>query len=245
MMLYIVLLIVAGLIFMMLRPKNKYNPPKDIEKILESSYDPTKEYDSVEKQPLSSIYDETERHPVLAYQYSKRKGIAPANWGDPIRIKDISGPLPDSYQGIPVPAGALKKTNDLGKYGSFTSFGDKFPYQNRPIESQDFTRDIPGNLVRPQIYVGNVDSSVPLQEVRTPWEKIGILTKEKEILNLFQRPIAPMQDLWEYQVQDKNGFVIKLEEKKYIENGDVIPFVIGKNGPWKAHVFTENKYVLV
>jgi hypothetical protein len=39
--------------------------------------------------------------------------------------------------------------------------------------------------------------------------------------------------------------VIKLNEKKYIENGDVIPNIIGKPGPWKAHIFTDNKYVFV
>lgn len=214
MMLYIVLLIVVFAAVIMFRPMNKYNPPKDIEKILNNSYDPSKEYDSVDEKP--------KRHTVV-YQYARHKDIFPTNL---------------EYQGVPVPAGTLKKTKDLGKYGSFTSFGSPFPYQNKPLISQDF-------VTSPQIYVGNVDSKFPLQEVRTSWEKIGILTKENEILNLFRRPIAPMQELWEYQVQDKDGFVIKLNEKKYIENGDVIPNIIGKSGPWKAHVFTENKYVLV
>jgi hypothetical protein len=107
-------------------------------------------------------------------------------------------------------------------------------------------------------FYGNVDAYAPFQEINSPWEKAGILVKhdggnlgdhhlEKnhELLNLYRRAIAPVQDVWEYTVQDKNGFIIKLENRKFIENGDVVDHVIGKGGPFKAHVFVQNKYIYV
>ena len=54
------------------------------------------------------------------------------------------------------------------------------------------------------------------------------------LLNLYRRNIAPLQDLFKYTVQDKDGFIIPLKET-YLEDGDTVPEVIGKevDGPWK------------
>lgn len=135
--------------------------------------------------------------------------------------------------------------------GVITEPGANMPYQTRPVISGDFFRPYGPNVpVSGVPFFGSVNAYAPFPEVNNPWEKAGILTSigentKEEILNLYRRPIAPLQDLWEYQVQDKNGFVIKLENIKYIENGDVIPHVIGKKGPWKVHDFVQNKYIWV
>lgn len=98
--------------------------------------------------------------------------------------------------------------------------------------------------------VGSVDACAPFPSVTTQFEKVGILTSfrgKNTILNLFMRPIAPNQNLWEYQVQDKNGFIIKLDQTRYLEDGDEIKNIIGKHdmGPWRVHMFAQNKYVWV
>lgn len=80
---------------------------------------------------------------------------------------------------------------------------------------------------------------------------MGIITTVNEsddsIMNLYRRPIAPLQDLWEYSAQDKNGFVIKLKNTNYLENGDIIPYVEGKQnkGSWKVTDYIKDKYVLM
>ena len=174
---------------------------------------------------------------------------------------DAPGPYPGLPIGVPVPAGALKATEGLYPYpytpgyGARRGIGEDFPYQQRPVTSGDFFRPLGPNA--PSAFVGSVDAYAPFPEVNTPWEKAGILTathshshghsQKNEILNLYRRPIAPMQDLWEYQVQDKDGYVIKLDRVKYLEDGDLIHDIIGKQGlgPWRAHVFVNNKYVWV
>lgn len=164
------------------------------------------------------------------------------------------GPYPGSIQNIPVPAGALKATNGLYNftpdYGYMVPNGGVLPHQHTPLLSDGFFRPY-GPSLSPSAFVGSVDAFLPFPEVNTPWEKAGILTSQrsetgtKELLNLYQRPIAPMQELWEYQVQDKDGFVIKLDIKRYIEDGDIIHHIIGKPGSWKANIFVQNKYVWV
>ena len=245
-------------------------------------------------------------HPVLEYQRNIEKGIHPANWGDPIRIPDVAGPMSDlpvdttdmygqpsvvkastrpygpnqgpmlgKPQGIAVPMGALKATSerhnpDMFLYPGYRppsspgsqQLGTDFPPIGRGTNpNSDFFRphspNSPGSAGAMPFY-GNVDAYAPFQEINTPWEKAGILVKhtggnigdskdEKshELMNLFRRAIAPVQDVWEYMVQDKNGFVIKLENRKFIENGDIVDHVIGKGGPFKAHVFVQNKYIYV
>ena len=157
---------------------------------------------------------------------------------------------------------------DVGSYttdpGNSFPAGSSLPFQNTPsmatvnpiTGSGDFYRPYgPNSAIDTAPFFGSVNAYSPFPEITSPWEKAGILTSvsklngEKQgsnILNLFRRAIAPLQDLWEYQVQDKNGFVIKLHER-YIEDGDVVRHVIGKEelGPWKAHIFVQNKFVWV
>lgn len=98
---------------------------------------------------------------------------------------------------------------------------------------------------KPVPFISSVSGFAPFPEVQTPWEKIGILTQNSEILNLYRRPIAPLQDLFEYTAQDKNGFIIRLRQTKRIENGDSISSIDGKPGVWTAHIYINDKYVWV
>ncbi len=170
-------------------------------------------------------------------------------------------PVPD-YNGLPTPM----------SYNMTSAPSSVFPQLERPLPSADFFRpygpnayvdgsyaDIPfyrrGGGRSPLYsdgsprFVGSVDAFAPFPEVTTPWEKIGIVssthsTPDNTIFNLYRRPIAPLQDLFEYTVQDKNGFVIPLHQK-YLENNDIIPDIKGYEGkgPWKADIFVNNKYI--
>lgn len=96
-------------------------------------------------------------------------------------------------------------------------------------------------------FYGSANAFAPFPEVLTPWEKIGIISDDTNtILNLFRRPIAPLQDVFEYSVQNKDGMIIRLD-KTFIENGDIIPRIKGytTKGPWKADIFVNNKYIWV
>lgn len=153
---------------------------------------------------------------------------------------------PPLINGVPLPT-PLPPSNS-----QVTVPGADFPYQMKPVASGDFFRPYGPNVPVSNVpFFGNVNAYAPFPEINTPWEKAGLLTttgdEKNEILNLYRRPIAPLQDLWEYQVQDKNGFVIKLENIKYLENGDVIQHILGKNGlgPWKVTIFVQNKYIWV
>lgn len=146
-----------------------------------------------------------------------------------------------------------------------------FPDIQRPLYSADFFRPydpnarVDGSYADTPFYrrgqsgalysdgsprfIGSVDAFAPFPEVNTPWEKIGIVSNapvHEDIFNLYRRPIAPLQDLFEYTVQDKNGFVIPLVQR-FIENNDIIPNIRGYEGkgPWKADVFVNNKYIWV
>lgn len=248
------------------------------------------------------------RHPVLEYQRNTTRGIWPASYKDPILIPSVAGPVETETglygepsmvrkavhpyqqgqgpvigkpQGIPVPMGSLKQTNerynpDMFRYPPGTNtvggapslpLGSDFPPIGRGSNpSSDYFRpygpNSPNSFGNLPFY-GNVDAYAPFQEIVSPWEKAGILVSmrkgssseckgeeckrhgENELLNLFRRGIAPVQDVWEYMVQDKDGFVIKLENRRYINDGDVVDHVIGKGGPYRAHMFVQNKYIYV
>lgn len=157
--------------------------------------------------------------------------------------------------------------NLSGRFDPSRSKIDELRSLGRPLRSDDYFRPYgPNNFQDISVadtpfyrrgyapksgFVGSSDAYYPFPEVNTPWEKIGILTtvnpQEDSILNLFRRPIAPLQDLFEYTTQDKNGFVIPLEHKSLIEDGDIIDRVRGyeNKGPWKANVFVNNKFIWV
>lgn len=135
--------------------------------------------------------------------------------------------------------------------------GQTFPDQMRPIGSANFFKPYgPNDTLENIPFYSKVDSFHPFPEVMTDYEKIGLFVRESkcqrndldceegnsEILNAYRRPIAPLQDLFEYMAQDKNGFIIKLHEK-YLNNGDIVPRIIGKGGPFRLHAFEQNKWI--
>lgn len=134
----------------------------------------------------------------------------------------IPGHLVGEPMNVPVPIGTMR--------------------QFSPRLNHQFTRTAPGLH-----FIGSVDAYAPFKDVDTQYERIGILTSldNKEILDLFRRPIAPLQDLWQYEARDKNDFFIQLRQTRYIENNDIIDHIDGKQGPFRAHVYLDNKYVWV
>ena len=99
-------------------------------------------------------------------------------------------------------------------------------------------------------FISSVDAFAPGLEVDSAYEKRGILQTVDEddttILNVYARPIAPLQDLFRYTVQDKDGFIVPLKQN-YLENGDIVPEVIGKEalGKWRFRDFVKDKYIWV
>lgn len=98
--------------------------------------------------------------------------------------------------------------------------------------------------------IASTSAYAPFPEVESCWEKIGVLTSNmsddtpnapKNLLNLYRRPIAPSQNLWEYQVQDQSNFVLKLNDRE-IRDGDIVT-VPGKQGTWTAKVYLNNKWI--
>lgn len=213
-------------------------------------------------------------HPVLEYQQYASKGRIPATLGDPLRpVLSAApnyyetGPYPGKPQGIPIPRNVLKTTSERYKtpfyfatrpnlsFDYFKPYGPNQPEMQETIVASDTPiYNQPENWLNPALpgfgFYGSANAFDPAPEVYTPWEKAGILTTTDEhddtILNIYRRPIAPLQDLFEYVVQDKDGFIIKLKEH-YIEDGDIVPRVPGKEnkGSWRARMYIENKYIWV
>lgn len=131
---------------------------------------------------------------------------------------------------VPIKRGGLKETNDRYAY-----YPESYPENRYPtVGRSPYESNIP---------FGNVD--LPFEPVTTQWDKIGLLTNNhnKELLDLYRRPIAPNQEMWEYYVIDKNGFEIPLKQTQYINDGDEIFHIIGKEGSWKANIFVNNRWI--
>lgn len=143
---------------------------------------------------------------------------------------------------VPVPAGTLKASSERFNHRQIPVRGYSPAYSQQVLTPRE-------GPTLPVAFVGSVDVSAPHHRVDTPWEKIGLLTpvdsNSRELLNLYREPIAPSQDLWAYQAVDRDGFVIELDQTRFLEDGDVIHHVIGKGGPWRVHNFVQNKYVWV
>ena len=173
------------------------------------------------------------------------------------------GPYPGGFLGVPVQQGNLKISSER--------YGAPFYYQNNPLISYDFFKpygpnspsmqnevnfaDIPfynkpsrGVITGDVPFVGSADSFAPFPEVDTKWEKVGIIQtvnpNNNAIMNIFRKHIAPLQDLFQYTVQDKNGFVVPLKET-YLEDGDIIESVPGREslGKWKFNDYVKYKYI--
>lgn len=107
-------------------------------------------------------------------------------------------------------------------------------------------------------WVTSVPIEDPRPEVLTRWNKIGILTlgdseplpgsppdhRKEEIMNLYSKSIAPLQGAFEYQAEDKNGFLIPVRVPRWgtFEDGDVIKHIEGKGGPWKVVLYSKYKF---
>jgi len=196
------------------------------------------------------------------YDISTRGPGGPDSLGPGSGLYPGSRPYPG--MGVPVPRGSLKKTNEnygypfykvsrpLKPYDYFKPFGpnqnvnQEANYADTPFYDQPGSIYSPGFTGRDIPFISSVNAFAPFPEVDSAWEKTGMLTtkdsEKKELLTLYRKPIAPLQDLFKYSVQDKDGFIIPLSEN-YLEDGDVVPDVIGKDGPWKTHIFTKDKYV--
>jgi hypothetical protein len=184
---------------------------------------------------------------------------------------NFSGPYPGKSLNVPVPQGSLKMSSEkwkypfyyqqkpLAPYDYFKPYGPNAeslqsslsggfadnPYYTNRGGNADFPYAVgytgDGNIP----FIGSVDAYAPFAEVTTPWEKAGILTSDGDrIMSLYRQPIAPLQNIFKYMVQDKDGFMIPLDEP-YLENGDVVNHIPGKSGLWRVHVYVNNKYILV
>lgn len=158
------------------------------------------------------------------------------------------GPQPGEMMGVPVPAGTLKSTND--RYNtpfirmSRTRRSDDFfrPYGSHPLERRSLN---PSDRVE---FVGSADAFAPIPEVGGGWEKIGLFIRlgpgKDGMMNAYRRPIAPQQDLFEYTAQTRDGFIIRLENTKFLEDGDRVS-ITGKPGLWRLKSYVNDKYVWV
>lgn len=179
------------------------------------------------------------------------------------------GPAVGLPLNVPVPQGSLKLSSEkygypfyyqqkpLAPYDYFKPYGPNQPGMQDEIVVSDtpFYKRGPFGFGGPTAtsgtvpFISSVNSFAPFPEVQTAWEKTGMMQtedpKDTTIMNLYRRPIAPLQDLFEYSAQDKNGFIIPLKGVNYLEDGDTVATVPGKEilGPWKVNVYVNNKWV--
>lgn len=100
--------------------------------------------------------------------------------------------------------------------------------------------------------VGTISSQPsfsPFPEAGGEWEKVGILTQdgatgEGTIMNVFRKPIAPLQDLFQYTVQDRDDFIIRLNSTGLLEDGDKVTDIPSKAGTWTFTDYVKSKWVL-
>lgn len=216
--------------------------------------------------PANSLKISNEQYNPDMFRFSK---LAQGTIGTAVPLHVNGVPLPGvgAYSSGSASYGAAERTAALGYGGNNNRGGYNMPYtgggmpeyvtppgadlppQTRPLYSGDYFRPYGPNIPVSNVpFIGSVNAYAPFPEVNNPWEKAGVLSSQsgkERLLNLYRRPIAPLQDLWEYQVQDKNGFVIKLNAK-YLQNGDIVHHITGEEGgPWKVHDYVQNKYIWV
>lgn len=163
------------------------------------------------------------QNPVLGFA-SAHRYLVPSTYRDPIYPAPSAGPL-----GGPSP---LKRL------------------YSEPLKKMSTPREIP--------FFSSVDESLVLgppglPELFSSFRKVGLLSlnerdtscspKGDTLMELYQRPISPLQDIWEYYAQDKNGFMIPLKHRDLLEDDDLIPHITGKGGPWKVHLYSPNRYI--
>ncbi len=120
----------------------------------------------------------------------------------------------DGPMGVPVPEGVLR---DYPRMFGSSVFGPGFHLGRPPTVTSSYVL----GYGRP---------------ITTEWTKLGLLVNGDQLLDLYGRPIAPLQDLFEYQVQDLNGFNISLNHTRLLEDGDAVRAIPGKPGTWVVHI---------
>ncbi len=78
------------------------------------------------------------------------------------------------------------------------------------------------------------------------WQKVGVLTAQDKTLNLLARPTTYNEDIWQFRVEDKDGFIIELPESQPYRTGQVIESIPGKAsaGPWTVRIYSRDTYYL-
>ena len=180
------------------------------------------------------------------------------------------GPAPGKPMNVPVPSGMLKDTND--RYRNTVGVAPTPQYPPPPFgypsqyvpypqpqyppyyPTQQYPYPQPYNPypsspfpVAPSAWFSSVNPGAPFVPIDPAWQRAGILTRvdqpnHSELLNLYRRPIAPLQEVWEYAAQDKNLFWLSLAAQRYLNDGDIVENVIGKGGPWRVHLMAGNKW---
>lgn len=148
-----------------------------------------------------------------------------------------------------VPSEAMRETNERISRGRMYNAGPGTTITsvngNIPVGfllSSGRQNNVPLSIEQPQRH--------EMQGIMNEWERIGVVINQssgitfdsENIMTLFRRPIAPMQELWQYRVQDKNGFVLRVPNVEYIKTGDVIT-VDGKPGQWKVDMYNVDKWI--
>jgi hypothetical protein len=150
------------------------------------------------------------------------------------KSKKKNDPPKVAPQPLPVPPPPPRPPPHQNMYGKSVSFQEHENYTPGPRPGFPVGVPIPSNALK----LTSFDVPAPPGGI----SKLGILTRgapgKDGILDLFIRPIFPGQDLYEYYVRDKNDFIIKLKQTRWLENGDVVNHIPGKEGAWKVNVFT-------
>ena len=71
------------------------------------------------------------------------------------------------------------------------------------------------------------------------WQKVGVLTGDNDTLNLYSRPTTYNDDMWQYRVEDKDGFFVDIGEMQTLKTGNVVYSVPGKSSitNWKVNIY--------
>ena len=187
-------------------------------------------------------------HPVLRYQLDKamQTGVVePANYGDSIRVADSAGPVSSFVRNPAVGMNFPRPGGYSGGYaGGYSTVGgtgyQTGGYQTPPAVEANFLAQFPMKVPVP---VGALKNTFiqSLPTIDRGWRKVGIMTRGGDIMNLYARPVVPAQDLWEYKCRDRDGFSIPLMET-FIDDGDIVKRIPGKDGEWKVTTFTSRRY---
>jgi hypothetical protein len=220
--------------------------------------------------PSPSNFRESGNGNFNSYAYRNGEGPIPGDlMGVPVKRENMKST--NEYHGAPFYNNHYNQlgnnNNNNNHYNQLGNNNTPFDYKNNPIHSYDYFKPYQSNQnsIQSEInyadtpfynknnnnsipFISSVDSFAPFPEVNSNWEKSGMIQtidqSDNEIMNIYRKAIAPLRDLFEYSVQDKNGFVVPLKET-YLEDGDIINSVPGREGlgKWRYNDYVRYKYV--